>query len=163
MKRTQRTAILITAAATWLALAATAATASPPSVQGTAGAAKRCITVTATIPVGTQPSGVAANPKTNTIYVPNSFDSTVSVINGRTNTVTTTIPVGSTAIPAGAAANPKTNTIYVANFDSNTVSVISGRTNTVTATVPVTGPGEWRSTRRPTPSTWAMLNRARCR
>jgi hypothetical protein len=39
MKLTQRTAILITAAATWLALAATAATASPPSVQGTASTA----------------------------------------------------------------------------------------------------------------------------
>ena len=123
MKRTQRTAILITAAATWLVLAATAATASPPSVQGTAGAAKRCITVTATIPVGTQPAGVAANPKTNTIYVANSFDNTVSVISGRTNTVTATIPVG--GVPVGVAADPKTRTIYVTNANSGTVSVLA--------------------------------------
>jgi YVTN family beta-propeller protein len=123
MKLAQRTAILITVAAAWLALVATAATASPPSVRGTAGAAKGCVTVTATIPVGIQPSGVATNPKTNTVYVANSFDNTVSLISGRTNTVTATIPVGRE--PLGVAANPKTNTAYVANTGSNTVSVLA--------------------------------------
>ena len=32
---------------------------------------------------------------TGTVYVTNAVDNTVSVINGRTNTVTATIPVGS--------------------------------------------------------------------
>ena len=72
----------------------------------------RTNTVTATIPVGSGPFGVAANPKTGTIYVTN-FDNTVSVINGRTNTVTATIPVGNA--PVGVAADPKTHTIYVTN------------------------------------------------
>src|SRR6266852_1373604 len=112
MKLTQRAAILITAAATWLALVATAATASPPSVQGTARAAKGCITVTATIPVGSFPLGVAADRKTSTSYVANHRDSTVSMSSGRTNTVTATIPVGRE--PFGVAVNAKTNTIYVA-------------------------------------------------
>src|SRR5690349_15976365 len=50
--------------------------------------------VSATIPVGTLPSGVEDNPVTNTAYVANFGDNTVSVINGRTNTVTGTIAVG---------------------------------------------------------------------
>ena len=73
----------------------------------------RTNTVTATIPVGSGPFGVAADPKTGTIYVTNAFDNTVSVISGRTNTVTATIPVGSA--PVGVAADPKTHTIYVTN------------------------------------------------
>jgi YVTN family beta-propeller protein len=36
--------------------------------------------VTATVPVGRVPVGVAANPRTNTIYVTNSDDNTVSVL-----------------------------------------------------------------------------------
>jgi YVTN family beta-propeller protein len=62
----------------------------------------------------------------------------VSVISGRTNTVTATIPVGGGPFaPFAVATDPKTNTIY-ANGDDG-VSVISGRTNTVTATIPVRG------------------------
>ena len=53
----------------------------------------------------------------------NFFGNTVSVINGRTNTVTATIPVGTA--PDAVAANPKTNTIYVTNLGDNTVSVLS--------------------------------------
>ena len=82
MRFTQRAAILITAAITGLVIVATATAAAAPasSVRGTAQAAKGCITVTATIPVGGQPIGVAANPKTNTAYVSNYDDDTVSVL-----------------------------------------------------------------------------------
>jgi len=85
----------------------------------------RTNTVTATVPVGgIGPFGVAANPKTNTIYVTRQFGpGTVSVISGRTNTVTATIPVG--FAPQGVAVNPKTNTAYVANSDPATVSVLA--------------------------------------
>ena len=48
----------------------------------------------------------------------------MSVISGRTNTVTATIPVGSR--PGGVAADPETGTIYVTNLASDTVSVIAG-------------------------------------
>jgi YVTN family beta-propeller protein len=44
-------------------------------------------TVTANITVGQNPSAVSVNPSTNTVYVANSADNTVSVINGKTNTV----------------------------------------------------------------------------
>jgi DNA-binding beta-propeller fold protein YncE len=36
--------------------------------------------VVATIPVGSTPSGIATNPLTNTVYVANRGDNTVSVI-----------------------------------------------------------------------------------
>ena len=51
-------------------------------------------TVTATIPVGTSPVGVAVSPLTGDVYVTNFKDGTVSVISGQTSTVTATIPVG---------------------------------------------------------------------
>ncbi len=90
--------------------------------------------VTATVTVGSSPYAAAANPTTNTIYVPNVGDNSVSVINGLTNSVTATVPVGS--LPVAVAVNPSTNTIYVVNQGDNTMSVINGATNTVTATVP---------------------------
>jgi YVTN family beta-propeller protein len=70
----------------------------------------------------------------NTIYVTNVKDNTVSVINGQTNNVVTTIPVGNG--PDAIGVNPTTNMIYVANY-TNTVSVINGQTNNVVATIPV--------------------------
>jgi YVTN family beta-propeller protein len=126
MRCAQRATMLIAVAITGLALAAptTAAAAPASSVRGTAQAAKGCITVRATIPVGRFPFGVAADPKTNTIYVANDVSSgTVSVISGRTNTVTATIPVGSD--PDGVAADPKAKAVYVANALSDTVSVLA--------------------------------------
>src|SRR5262249_44039721 len=56
-------------------------------------------TVTATIPVGIIPYGVAVTPDGSTVYVANedpaTHAGTVSVIATATNTVTATIPVGS--------------------------------------------------------------------
>ena len=113
-------------------------------------------TVVATVPVGSSPFGVGVNPATNRIYVANSATvldangvpiSTVSVIDGATNTVAATVPVSGGLNPStkGVGVNPTTNRIYVAgasSFDTNPnllvgmVSVIDGATNAVTATVP---------------------------
>jgi len=90
-------------------------------------------TVIATISVGDHPCGVALNPNSNRIYVPNHHTPTVSVIDGASNTVVATVAVGSN--PCGVAVNPNTNRIYVANWDSGSVSVIDGASNTVVATV----------------------------
>lgn len=79
--------------------------------------------MTASIPVGSVPFGVAVNPKTNTIYAANELAGTVSVISGQTNTVTATIHVGS--VPRGVAVDTKAKATYVANLDSNTVSVLA--------------------------------------
>ena len=75
------------------------------------------------IPVGNGPIEVTANPMTNKIYVANSGDDTVSVIDGNTDTVIDTITVDDA--PAGITVNPATNKIYIANFSDATVSVIA--------------------------------------
>jgi len=71
----------------------------------------------------------------NTIYVTNLKDNTVSVINGQTNNVVATIPVGND--PQEVGVNIVTGMIYVTNNSSNSVSVINGQTNSVIATIPV--------------------------
>src|SRR5690242_18376711 len=92
------------------AATSTAATSVASSTPTEGRAVTSCIKVTATIPVGIQPVGVAVNARTRTIYVANSTSDTVSVINGRTNTAVATVPVGRT--PGAVAVNAKTNTIY---------------------------------------------------
>jgi YVTN family beta-propeller protein len=86
--------------------------------------------VTATIPVGFSPFGVAANSVTSTVYVANIAANTVSVINGRTNQVIATVPTG--IRPFGMAVNTLTGRAYVSNSVDNTVQVIAlpGRTAT---------------------------------
>ena len=42
-------------------------------------------------PVGNSPDGVAVNPNTNMVYVANYDDNTMSVIDGKTNSVVKTI------------------------------------------------------------------------
>ena len=112
-------------------------------------------TVTTTIPVGTNPYGVAVSPS-GTIYVANKDDNSVSVIDGTTNTVTATVPIG--AAPYGIAVSPS-GTIYPTNSGDNSVSVIDGTTNTVTATVPVgAGPlGIAATCRPPSPTVEAFV------
>jgi YVTN family beta-propeller protein len=91
--------------------------------------------VTATVPVGSFPFGIAVNPAGTFAYVSNLNTNTVSVINTATNIVTATVPVGNS--PGGVAVNPAGTFAYVSNLDTNTVSVINTATNTVVATVPV--------------------------
>jgi YVTN family beta-propeller protein len=85
------------------------------------------------IPVGELPEDMAVNPLTNTIYVANFNGNTVSVIDGLTNTVTTTIRIDTS--PSHIEVNPETNKIYVANNYHKTVSVIDGATNILTTTI----------------------------
>ena len=80
--------------------------------------------VIATIAVGQRPIYVAADEKTNHIYVSNQAEDTVSVIDGATNRVLATLNVGRD--PNGIAVNSETNTIYVANLTSGTLSIIDG-------------------------------------
>ncbi|WP_255300920.1 YncE family protein, partial [Bacillus thuringiensis] len=70
-----------------------------------------------------------------TIYVVNTLSEDISVIDGNTNTVITSIGGGS--FPQGVGINLLTNRIYVANNNSSNVSMIDGNTNTVIATVGV--------------------------
>lgn len=95
--------------------------------------------VTAAIPVGKSPGGVAVDPGTHSVYVATrdteSGNGAVSVIDGSTHAVTGSVQVGKH--PRGVAVDPGSHTVYVANSDDATVSVIDGAAKTVTATVPV--------------------------
>ena len=90
--------------------------------------------VTATIPVGNGPFGVAFTPNGAYAYVTNQNSGTVSVISTATNTVTATVTLGS--LPYAVAVTPNGEYAYVTNVGNNTVSVISTASNTITATVP---------------------------
>ena len=91
--------------------------------------------VTATVPVGSYPRGVAVNPEGTKVYVTNTGSNTVSVIDSATKNVTATVNLG--IYPWGVAVNPEGTKVYVTNTGSNTVSAIDTATNTVIATVPV--------------------------
>src|SRR5215469_16832260 len=64
--------------------------------------------------IGNGPFAVSVNPLTHMTYVSNSASRTVSVIDGKTNTVKDTIQVGTS--PEGISVNPSTNIAYVANL-----------------------------------------------
>jgi YVTN family beta-propeller protein len=91
--------------------------------------------ITATIPVGIDPFGVAVTPDGSKVYVSNNVSNTISVIDTSTNRVIATITVGSH--PHGVAVTPDGKKVYVANTFDNTTSLIDAATNSVIATVPV--------------------------
>ncbi|MDB4902642.1 MAG: beta-propeller fold lactonase family protein [Mucilaginibacter sp.] len=68
-------------------------------------------------------------------YITNSGDGTVSVIDIATNTVVSTITVGSN--PTGVSVSTDNNRVYVSNQNSNSVSAINTSTNKVISTIPV--------------------------
>ncbi|MDI9917643.1 YncE family protein [Rhodococcus sp. IEGM 1379] len=76
-----------------------------------------------TIPVGTNPTGVAITPDGTHAYITNRGGNTVSVIDTAhpTNPLTT-ITVGT--YPTGVAITPDGTRTYITNYGSNTVSVI---------------------------------------
>jgi YVTN family beta-propeller protein len=108
-------------------LALAAAQSAPAWASGTASVLS--------IPVGSSPEAVAADPSTGTAYVANAGSGTVSVISEATSAVTSTIGVG--GWPDAIAADPNTGTVFVANESSDNVSVISEATGTVTRTIAV--------------------------
>ncbi|UUO02920.1 Ig-like domain-containing protein [Mycolicibacterium novocastrense] len=91
--------------------------------------------VTATIPVGGLPGGVAVSRDGTRAYITDQTNGTVSVIDTATNTVIATIPVGDASSVAVRVAGP--SRAYVTNRNSDTVSVIDTATDTVIATISV--------------------------
>ena len=98
----------------------------------------RCAGPWPTVTVGNEPSALAVDPATHTVYVTNFDDNTVSVIdgrtcNGRTSTgcgqAAATVPVGS--MPVEVFADDSNDTVYVVNFNdfnAGTVSMINSAT-----------------------------------
>jgi YVTN family beta-propeller protein len=97
--------------------------------------------VTAQIPVGSNPLGIAITPDGRTAYVTDFSDDTVHVIDTATQAVTTTVNVGNG--PLGIAITPDGRSVYVANRqpfnfpDTGDMSVIDTAQNAVVATIPV--------------------------
>ena len=79
------------------------------------------------IAAGTEPTALAVDEGTDTIYVANQGSNNVTVVNGSTNG-TTTVNVG--AYPTAVAVNTTTHAAYVTNANSATVSVIGGVSTT---------------------------------
>lgn len=106
---------------------------------GTLGMADSVIIIgsNAAIPVGTKPAGVSVNETNNKIYVANIGSNDVSVIDGTTNSVVSTITDPTAVAPVAIAVNAATNTIYVANSQSNNLTVIDGASGSVTTTIAV--------------------------
>lgn len=94
-----------------------------------------CTRFAPTTTIGNGPQGVAADPATNTAYVTNVNDNTVSVIDSRAcnahhqggcNRAWPTFKVGH--FPQDLRVDIATDTIYVVNAGDNTVSVVNGAT-----------------------------------
>ncbi|MGB8478260.1 MAG: YncE family protein [Acidobacteriaceae bacterium] len=92
------------------------------------------------IPVGSNPTGVAANTKRNEVYVVNTGSNSVSVIDAEKNVVVATIPVHQR--PYFVSVSADGTRAYVANSGSNNVSVIDLESRREIAVVGVgEGPG----------------------
>jgi serine/threonine protein kinase, bacterial len=140
--RRRRIALLAIAAVAVLA----AATAIPYWISnrhhgpGSSPASTVFASVSATIPVGKHPEGVAVDPTAHAAYTANYSDNTVSVIDTTGHSVIATIPVGRG--PLGVAVDPTSHTTLTANNRDDTVSVIDTTKRVVTATVKV-GTNPW--------------------
>jgi YVTN family beta-propeller protein len=89
-------------------------------------------TQTKTIKVGKTPSEVTFSTDGSLVFVANTDDATVTVIDPMTKNVKTTIPVGAAPVGAWAASNGK---MYCDNETDKTVSEIDVATQKVTETI----------------------------
>jgi YVTN family beta-propeller protein len=94
-----------------------------------------------TIPLGLNFGAYMAkiNVKTNRIYITNLYTSTVSVIDGKTDTVIDTIAIPNSAVtsytppgPTQVAIDEETNTLYVLT-NHGTIAVVNGATDQITS------------------------------
>jgi YVTN family beta-propeller protein len=86
---------------------------SSPSI-GQVGVLDHAGNLLATIPVGNTPIGIDADFGSHLVFVANSGDDNLSVINGSTNAVTTTLPISSLFV----AVNPVSEKVYIAPQDA---------------------------------------------
>ncbi len=95
------------------------------------------------IPIGTygryydNPSGLAVNNRTNTVYATSPLDGTLYVIDGSRNAVVRSVAIGDE--PTALAVNESTNTVYVTNSASKggRITVVDGRSGIITSEVAV--------------------------
>jgi YVTN family beta-propeller protein len=87
------------------------------------------ILTTVTDPGANQPQALAVNPASNKVYVANAGSHTVTVIDGATNTVSASLPIGTQVYLM--ATNPATNKAYTVGNGTGDIDVIDGTTNSV--------------------------------
>jgi YVTN family beta-propeller protein len=92
-------------------------------------------TIQVTVPVGSDPFGVAYDNLSGEIFVTNTGSDNVSVLSGFLPEPVASIPVG--ASPTGVSYDPIDNEVYVANSASNTVTIINATSLRVVSTVGV--------------------------
>ncbi len=104
-----------------------------------------------TITVGNLPSGIAIDERTDTVYVTNFADSTVSVFNGATcngedsfgcDQTPATVPLAAGSGPVGIFADQANSTVYIPNIFDGDVSLLNSATCNAThlAACPTTPP-----------------------
>ncbi len=91
--------------------------------------------VLSTIPVGSQPRGVAANAASGLIYVANSGDGTLSVVDAQNHRLVDTI--GGFARPVALAVDEAANQVYVTDGGADSLVVVDGDTNRIVRRVAV--------------------------
>ncbi len=100
-----------------------------PTVSALDGANASITNITSPLSVG--PLMVALNPITNTIYAADGNRDYIELIDGATNTLTSTRLGIKTFMQSAIMLNPVTNFIYIVNQGSNSVTVINGATQAV--------------------------------
>lgn len=81
--------------------------------------------------------GVAVDSITNTVYLTNLSDNTISVFSGSNNNLITNVIHDLGRSPSGIAINSNTNKIYVTSQASDSVSVIDWTTKTISTKIRV--------------------------
>lgn len=97
--------------------------------------------VVTTVPVGTAPTYQSLSPDGSRLYVSNFGESSVSIMDTRTNRVLDTVAVPGIGV-GGSAVSPFGDKLYVVTYSSNpegpdTISVINTRSREVTGSIPV--------------------------
>lgn len=87
---------------------------------------------TTAIDVGDGPIGLAVTPDGGSVYIANSNDDTVSIIDTHTDTVIDTVTVDSS--PWGIAVGADGDYVYVTNSGADTVTVIQTATHSIAGT-----------------------------
>jgi YVTN family beta-propeller protein len=105
--------------------------------------AVHAIEVTATVPVGSAPTGVVYDSNKGEVFVANSGSNSVSVISDANNSVVATIPLQSGSLnPVDLTYDSGKGEIFVLNsppdeisFSSSTITVIADSNNSIVATI----------------------------
>lgn len=91
--------------------------------------------------IGESLIGITVNPETNRFYIANPTDRKITVIDGVSNSVLSTIDLGT---PSNTilhlAVNTKTNKLYVSDFEANKIHVIDGNTNQIQTSITIVKP-----------------------